>query len=104
MTASDTPKDGDFAAYLERKAQAAPGQGPGIGPSTDAPMAHESPSAPSEAKRQTINDVLVNGEEPTEEFLEEVHALEAAPELSDEELERQALQHPGADGDNRTPE
>jgi hypothetical protein len=47
---------------------------------------------------------LVEGEEPTEEFLEEWNALENAPELSDEELARQALDAPGDDGDTHTPE
>lgn len=57
------------------------------------------PDAPKPA-RQTIHDVLVDGEEPTEEFLEELHALENAPPLSDDELARQALQQPPADSDN----
>ena len=55
-------------------------------------------------KKQTINDVLVNGEEPTEEFLEEFVALNEAPAVSDEDLEQQALNDPGADGDTSTPE
>jgi hypothetical protein len=36
--------------------------------------------------------------------MEEFIALRQAPELSDEELERQALSAPGDDGDVRTPE
>lgn len=55
-------------------------------------------------EKQTIEDILLNGEEPTEEFLEEIIALNKAPELSDEEFERQALEAPGADGDPNTPE
>ncbi|MBE7366194.1 hypothetical protein [Ramlibacter pallidus] len=52
---------------------------------------------------QTLQEVL-EGEEPTEEFLEEMQALENAPELSEEELARQALEAPGGDGDPSTPE
>lgn len=55
-------------------------------------------------KKQTIEDVLVFGEEPTEEFLTEFVALNEAPPVPDEELERQALSHPGEDGDLGTPE
>jgi hypothetical protein len=85
MNDSDAPKDGDFAGYLVRKAQA--------------------PTEPKpDAKRQTIEEVLVQGEEPTEEFLEEFAALESAAPLSEEELAQQALQHPGGDGDASTPE
>lgn len=55
-------------------------------------------------KRQTLDDVLTDGEEPTAELIEEINALEQAPPLSDEELAKQALEHPGADGDPSTPE
>lgn len=88
MTHPDTPKDGDFAALLESKAAAA--------------------ALPSDPERlgpgQTLDDVLIDGEEPTAELLEELAALENAPPLSDEELTRQAIEHPGADGDPSTPE
>ena len=98
MTNSDTPKDGDFAAFLERKA---PGASPHGAAAVASPTPHE--LAP-DAARQTLDDVLVDGEEPTQELLEELDALEQAPPLSDEELARQALEHPGADGDPSTPE
>jgi hypothetical protein len=48
--------------------------------------------------------VLLEHEEPTQEFLDELAALEAAPPLSDEELDRQALAAGGGDGDAATPE
>ena len=54
--------------------------------------------------KQTISDILLNGEEPTEEFLEEFIVLSEAPPLSDEEFERQALCAPGDDEDPSTPE
>lgn len=64
------------------------------------------PTPPSADKpvAQTLADVLASGAEPTAEFLEGLAALEAAPPMSDEELTRQALEHPGADGDPSTPE
>ena len=39
-----------------------------------------------------------------EALIEELVALRNAEPLSDDELERQALEHPGADGDPATPE
>lgn len=78
MKSPDTPQDGELNTDTDARAAAPP--------------------------RQTIQDVLIDGEEPTEEFLEEWNALENAPELSDEEFERQALSAPGDDGDTGTPE
>ena len=98
MTDADPPKDGDFAAYLERK-QATPRVRP------EAPAEQPtSGSAPTDdaARSQSIEDIL-RGEEPTDEFIEEWNEAERN-RASDAELERQALEHPGADGDPRTPE
>lgn len=98
MTSPDTPKDGDFASYLEGKMGRA-AEAPGAATRVDA-----NASAPAAASRQTIEQILVEGQEPTEEFLEEWIAGQDEPELSDEELERQALEAPGDDGDPSTPE
>lgn len=84
---TNTPKDGDFASMLEQAGKTAP-QAAGAGGTP----------------RQTLDQVLVEGEEPTEEFLEDFNALREAPKVSDEELERQALEAGGADGDAATPE
>jgi len=54
--------------------------------------------------QQTVEDAIAHGEEPTDDLLQEVRALDEAPPLSDEELERQALAHPGGDGNTDTPE
>ncbi|KQW51254.1 MULTISPECIES: hypothetical protein [unclassified Roseateles] len=98
MTHPDTPKDGDFAEFLERK----------VSDVLLAGAAAVAPAAPDglapDASPQTLDDVLINGEEPTTELLEEMDALRQAAPLSDEELARQALEHPGADGDPSTPE
>jgi hypothetical protein len=103
MSVSNTPKDGDFASYIESLSQSAHTK------SENAVIHHPAntdttalDTAP-QSGMQTIEEVL-NGEEPNEEFLEEFAALNEAQPLSDEELERQALEHPGADGDPGTPE
>ena len=99
MTTPDAPKDGDFASYLEAR-QKSPL------PASPVEDAESSASAvdPAAPPRQTVEQVLVDGEEPTEEFLEEWNALQGAPKLSDEELARQAVAAPGEDGDPRTAE
>ena len=51
-----------------------------------------------------FEDVLLGNAQPTPEMLEELAALEAAPELSEDELARQALADGGADQDPTTPE
>ena len=43
-------------------------------------------------------------EVPEEKSSEDPSELDDLPELTDEELERQALNDPGADGDTSTPE
>lgn len=86
MNTKDTLKDGDFASYLEarQKVSATVSREQGAGSDEDAGDTAVPP-------RQTIQQVLLDGEEPTDEFLDELHAIENAPDLSDEELERQAL-------------
>ncbi len=76
MTTTNTPKDGDFAAMLEKKAHPAP---------------------------QTLQEAPEVGD-LTAGQLAELAELAEAPELSDEDLARQALEHPGGDGDASTPE
>ena len=97
MKSSDAPEDGDFAAYLEGRTS------PSFKPSQDATSVEKNASERAETPRQTIQEVF-DGEEPTEEFLEEWNALANAPELSDEEFARQALDAGGDDGDKATPE
>ena len=63
-----------------------------------------SPHSPGDKRRQTLEDVLITGEEPSDEFLDEWNELENAPDVSDEELARQALEAGGDDGDPLTPE
>lgn len=91
MKKSDPPKDGDFAATVVRTSVPTQNK-PAMGAAS---LAEREPTEPERAGRpQTIEDVLVHGEEPTDEFLAEFAALEGAEALSEAELERQALQHP----------
>lgn len=96
---TNAPANGDFAAYLEGRQNTA-------APRSAQPAAvPENTSALSAPRRtQSVEDVLVHGEEPTDEFLEEWNEIQNAPGLSDEELARQALSAPGDDGDPNTPE
>jgi hypothetical protein len=98
MIAQNTPRDGDFASLLEGKTKKAQG------PATQSPQATLSVDTSSTGRHQTVEDVLVHGEDPTEEFLDEWNELNNLPKLSDEEFERQALNAPGDDGDINTPE
>lgn len=65
----------------------------------------------SEQIEHAIESVLDLGNPPHEQdsetgapFAPETAPVEGVPELTDEELEQQALAHPGADGDASTPE
>ena len=102
MSNSDTPKDGDFANWVDQKAEALKFE---LGEKFPVPPSElHSPSVHVETGLQRLEEVLLEHEEPTEEFLEELRALEGAPPLSDEELARQALEAGGGDGDAATPE
>ena len=102
MSQSETPKDGDFAHWVEEKSEALKFE---LGEKFPVPpTALHSPSVHVETGRQKLEEVLLEHEEPTPEFLEEMATLADAPPLTDEELAEQALAAGGADGDNTTPE
>jgi hypothetical protein len=102
MSNSDTPKDGDFANWVDNKAEALKFE---LGEKFPVPPTElHSPSMRGETGRQKLEEVLLEHEAPTAELLAELKALEEAPPLSDEELARQALEAGGADGDAGTPE
>jgi len=102
MSDSNTPKDGDFANWIDGKSEALKFE---LGEKFPIPpTALHSPSLHVETSEQKLEEVLLEHELPTQEFLDELAALEQAPPLSDEELARQALEAGGADGDNTTPE
>lgn len=102
MTSSDTPKGGDFAHWVDEKSEALKFE---LGEKFPVPpTVLVSNSVHAETGQQKLEEVLLEHEQPTQAFLEEVAALEDAAPLSDEELVRQALEAGGADGDNSTPE
>lgn len=102
MSDSNTPKDGDFASWVDGKSEALKFE---LGEKFPVPpTALHSPSVHVETSQQKLEEVLLEHEQPTQEFLDELAALEQAPPLSDEELARQALEAGGNDGDSSTPE
>ena len=102
MSDSNTPKDGDFVKWVEGKSEVLKFE---LGEKFPVPpTALHSPSAHVETSQQKLEEVLLEHEQPTQEFLDELAALEQAPPLSDDELARQALEAGGADGDSTTPE
>lgn len=94
MTKPDSLRNGDYAAYLEGK----------TAQQTSSQDLNELFADPATGREQTLEDIVLHGEDPSEEFIEEWNALQNSPDLSDEELARQALGAPGADGDATTPE
>lgn len=115
MSDSNTPKDGDFAAFLERKhSQPIPHgteQAPVLTPTllrqpfnwdtaTESEIEAYEKAYPAEYEADCIAADL----EEAKELAEYQQTTEEVPEITDEELERQALAHPGLDGDPSTPE
>jgi len=102
MHSPNTPKDGDFGKWVDEKSEALKYE---LGEKFPVPPTTLDSSSPHpETSRQKLEEVLLEHEEPSPEFLEEVAALEHAPPLSDEELARQALAAGGGDNDPSTPE
>ena len=102
MTSSDTPKNGDFANWVEGKSEALKFELGEKFPVTATEL--HSPSVHVETGKQNLEEVLLGHEAPGDAFLEELADLQDAPPVSDEELARQALEAGGADGDSSTPE
>lgn len=101
-TPNDTPPEGDFTKLVDEQLELAAAKIPALTPSAvhPSPVDHEE----REAAHASFEDVLLGNAEASPEMLEELAALEAAPELSDEELARQALADGGADDEPSTPE
>ena len=94
MTPKDTPHEGDFSKLIDEQLELAASKLPALTPI----LVHPSPEDHEERKTAHPNfeDVLLGNAEATPEMLEEFAALQTAPELSDEELARQALANCGA--------
>ncbi|MDB5889858.1 MAG: hypothetical protein JWP47_689 [Polaromonas sp.] len=102
MNSSNTPNDGDFARWVDEKSEVLKYE---LGERFPVPPTELHVSSPHpETAHQKLEEVLLEHEQPSEEFLEEVAALEHAPPLSDDELARQALAAGGGDNDPATPE
>ena len=100
MTRQDTPPEGSFNKLVDEQLELAVVKLPVLTPVHPSPVDHEE----LKADHANIEDLLLGNAEATPEMLEEMAALQDAPELSEEELARQALAHGGADNDPATPE
>jgi hypothetical protein len=102
MIPDDTSADGNFARLVDEQLELAAAKLPALEPTAVHPSPEDHDEVP--VPHPTLEDVLLGKAEPTPQMLEELAALEAAPELSEEELARQALADGGADADTATPE
>lgn len=100
MTRQDKPPEGVFSKLVDEQLELATAKLPVLTPVHPSPVDHEE----LKAAHANIEDLLLGNSEATPEMLEEIAALQDAPELSEEELALQALAHGGADDDPATPE
>jgi len=96
MTTDNLPPEGELSKLIDEQLELAAAKIPALVPA----VVHPSPVDHEErrAVHATFEDVLLGNAVPTPEMLEELAALEGAPELSEEELARQALADGGTDG------
>lgn len=99
---ADESAGSEFTKLIDEQLELAAAKLPALTPT----VVHPSPVDHEErlSAHASFEDVLLGNAQPTPEMLEELAALEAAPELSEEELARQALADGGADQDPTTPE
>jgi hypothetical protein len=100
MTRQDTPIEGGFNKLIDEQLELAAVKLPVLTPMHPSPIDHEE----LKAAHANIEDLLLGNAEATPEMREELAELQDAPELSEEELARQALADGGADNDPTTPE
>jgi hypothetical protein len=93
-TMHDTSVPGELAKMIDEQLELAVARLPVL----EAALVHPSPVDHEErlAPHANVEDIMLGNAEPTPEMLEELAALDAAPELSEEELARQALAAAGA--------
>lgn len=98
MSPDTTPPEGEFTKLIDEQLELAAAKIPALVPTA----VHPSPADHEERRGAHANfeDVLLGNAEPSPEMLEELAALQAAPELSEEELARQALAGGGANNDS----
>lgn len=102
MIPDAAPPEGNFSKLVDEQLELAAAKIPALVPTAvhPSPVDHEE----RRAAHPSFEDVLLGNAQASPEMLEELAALEAAPELSEEELARQALAGGGADNDSSTPE
>ncbi len=100
MTRQNTPLEGSFDRLVDEQLELAAVKLPALAPVHPSPLDHEELKVP----HANIEDLLLGKAEATPEMLAEFSALQDAPDLSEEELARQALAHGGGDNDPATPE
>ena len=95
MDQSTAPPEGELNKLLDEQLELAAAKFPALVPT----LVHPSPVDHEErtTAHANLEDVLLGNAEASPEMLEELAALQSAPELSDEELARQALATGGAD-------
>jgi hypothetical protein len=91
MSNSNGPGNGNFAALVEEKSMLVMAALPEAHPNPALIHAGEAPSPADGHVHQCLEDVLINGEEPTEELLQSLKDTAQLPPLTEEELEQQAL-------------
>ena len=89
MTSDTTPPEGELNKLVDEQIELAVAKIPALAPTGvhPSPVDHEE----RKAAHPSLEDVLLGNAEASPEMLEELAALDAAPELSEEELARQAL-------------
>jgi hypothetical protein len=102
MNDSDMPHEDPITQLIDEQLELAASRLPALAPGAvhPSPLDHDERKSP----HATLEDVLLGNAEPSPEMLEELAMLQAAPELSEQELARQALADGGADNDPSTPE
>lgn len=88
-TTHDTSVPGELAKLIDEQLELAVARLPVL----ESALVHPSPIDHEErlAPHANVEDIMLGNAEATSEMLEELAGLEAAPELSDDELARQAL-------------
>jgi hypothetical protein len=91
------PPEGEIAKLVDEQLELAAARLPALQPTGihPSPIDHEE----RKAAHPNVEDVLLGNAEASPEMLDELQALESAPELSEEELARQALAAGVADGE-----
>lgn len=102
MSESETGGRGEFGHWLDEKSEALKFR---LGETFAAPSTVlQTPSVHLETAQQNLEEVLLEHESPSPEFLQELADLKSVQPLPDDELAQQALSDGGADGDSGTPE